>query len=47
MIAMFDSILIALMRITEVAFFIGIAGALVTVLMSWYSIFKDEFNSDK
>jgi hypothetical protein len=39
-------ILIWLMRILEVVFFVGVAGCLVTIVVSWYSIFKDEFTSD-
>jgi hypothetical protein len=38
-------IVIVLMRIFDVLFFVGIAGAVVTVFFSWYSIFKDEFDS--
>jgi hypothetical protein len=40
-------ILIWLMRILEVVFFTGIAGCLVTIVVSWYSIVKDEFTSDE
>ena len=40
-------ILIGLMRILEVVFFTGVAGCLVTIALSWYSIFKDEFTSDE
>jgi hypothetical protein len=30
------------MRIFEIVFFAGIAGCVVTILMSWYLIFKEE-----
>jgi hypothetical protein len=32
---------IGIMRIFEVAFFAGIAGCVVTVVTSWYSILKE------
>jgi hypothetical protein len=32
---------IGIMRIAEVVFFAGIAGCVVTVLASWYSIIKE------
>jgi hypothetical protein len=33
---------IGIMRIFEVLFFVGIAGCVVTIAMSWYLIFKEE-----
>jgi hypothetical protein len=39
-------ILIFLVRIIEVLFFTGIAGCAVTIVASWYSIFKEEFTSE-
>jgi hypothetical protein len=33
---------IGIMRIFEVVFFTGIAGCVVTILVSWYLIFKEE-----
>jgi hypothetical protein len=38
-------LLICLVRIIEVMFFGGIAGCVVTIVASWYSILKDEFTS--
>jgi hypothetical protein len=38
---MFTLIEIGMMRIFEVAFFAGIAGCVVTVVASWYSILKE------
>jgi hypothetical protein len=38
-------LLICLVRIIEVLFFSGVAGCVVTIVWSWYSIFKDEFTS--
>jgi hypothetical protein len=40
-------VLIVLMRIFDLLFFVGIAGPVVTVFFSWYSIVKDEFASRK
>jgi hypothetical protein len=34
---------IGIMRIFEVVFFAGIAGCLVTIVTSWYLIFKEEW----
>lgn len=39
-------LLIWLVRIIEVLFFGGIAGCVVTIAMSWYLIFKEEFMSN-
>ncbi|HET6220377.1 MAG TPA: hypothetical protein VFE27_25330 [Acidobacteriaceae bacterium] len=38
---------IGIMRIFEIVFFAGTAGCVVTILMSWYSIVKDEFTSKR
>ena len=38
-------LLIFLVRIIELMFFSGIAGCVVTIVASWYSIFKDEFTT--
>ncbi len=38
--------LIWLVRIIEVLFFGGIAGCVVTIVTSWYSIFKELTSSD-
>jgi hypothetical protein len=38
-------LLILLVRIIEILFFGGIAGCVVTIVASWYSIFKDEFTT--
>ena len=37
--------MILLVRIAELMFFSGVAGCVVTIVLSWYSIFKDEFAS--
>jgi hypothetical protein len=39
---MLHTILIALVRIVEIVFFSGVAGCVVTIILSWYSIFRDE-----
>jgi hypothetical protein len=31
-----------LIRIVDVMFFSGVAGCVVTIILSWYSIFRDE-----
>jgi hypothetical protein len=31
-----------LVRVIELMFFTGVAGCVVTIVLSWYSIFKDE-----
>jgi hypothetical protein len=36
------AIMFFLVRIIEVMFFCGIAGCSVTIVLSWYSIFRDE-----
>jgi hypothetical protein len=38
---MLTHIEIGIMRIFEVLFFAGVAGCVVTVVMSWYSILKE------
>jgi hypothetical protein len=38
-------LLIWLVRIIELLFFTGIAGRVVTIVASWYLIFKEEFTS--
>jgi hypothetical protein len=38
--------LIWLVRIIELLFFSGIAGCVVTIMLSWYLIFKEEFTSE-
>jgi hypothetical protein len=38
-------ILTSFVRVFEVLFFGGVAGCLITISMSWYSIFKEEFGS--
>lgn len=35
-----------LVRIIELLFFGGVAGFVVTIVLSWYSIFKDELMSN-
>ena len=40
-------VLTSLIRVFEVLFFGGVAGCLVTIAMSWFSIFKEEFGSKK
>jgi hypothetical protein len=37
--------LIWIVRIIEVLFFGGVAGCVVTIVASWYLIFKEEFTS--
>jgi hypothetical protein len=37
--------MIWLIRTAELTFFIGIAGCLVTIALSWFLIFKEEFAS--
>jgi hypothetical protein len=37
--------MIWVVRMLELLFFGGVAGCLVTILLSWYSIFKEEFTS--
>jgi hypothetical protein len=37
--------LIWLVRIIELLFFGGVAGSVVTILLSWYLIFKEELTS--
>jgi hypothetical protein len=39
-------ILIFLVRMIEVLFFTGVAGCVVTIVASWYLIFKEEFTSE-
>ncbi len=39
-------ILIWLVRVIELVFFTGVAGCVVTIVASWYSIFKEEFTSN-
>ena len=39
-------LVIFLVRIVEVVFFTGVAGCVVTIVASWYSIFKEEFTSE-
>jgi hypothetical protein len=39
-------ILIFLVRIVELVFFTGVAGCAVTIVASWYKIFKEEFTSE-
>jgi hypothetical protein len=39
-------LLIWLVRIIELLFFGGIAGYVVTIVMSWYLIFREEFTSN-
>jgi hypothetical protein len=38
--------LIWLVRIIELLFFSGIAGCVVTIVLSWYSIVKEKFKFD-
>ncbi len=38
---------IGIMRIFEIVFFVGLAGCVVTILTSWYVIFKEEFKSER
>jgi hypothetical protein len=40
-------LLIWLVRIVELVFFAGVAGCVVTIALSWYSICKEEFTSNK
>jgi hypothetical protein len=35
-----------MVRAFEVLFFTGITGCIVMIVMSWYSIFKDELTSN-
>ena len=37
---------IGIMRMFEILFFIGIAGCAVTILASWYLIFKEELTPE-
>ena len=39
-------LLIGLVRVVELVFFAGVAGCVVTIVASWYSIFKEEFTSE-
>jgi hypothetical protein len=39
-------ILICLVRTIELVFFTGVAGCVVTIVASWYSIFKEEFTPE-
>ena len=39
-------LLIGLARIIELLFFSGIAGSVLTIVLSWYLIFKEEFTSE-
>ena len=42
---MSSTIITWLARLFDVLFFAGVAGCLVTIVLSWYSIFKEEFTS--
>jgi hypothetical protein len=42
---MSNIVLIWLIRLFEVLFFTGVAGCSVTIVLSWYLIFKEEFTS--
>jgi hypothetical protein len=35
------------LHVVEAVFFTGIAGCVVTIVLSWYSIFKEELTSKK
>lgn len=37
---------IAIMRFFEIIFFIGMVGCVVTIVLSWYSIAKEEFRAE-
>jgi hypothetical protein len=39
-------LLIWLVRIIELLFFSGVAGSVLTIVLSWYVIFKEEFTSE-
>jgi hypothetical protein len=39
-------LLICLVRVIELVFFTGSAGCVVTIVASWYLIFKEEFTSE-
>jgi hypothetical protein len=36
-----------LIRVVEAVFFTGVLGCLVTIGLSWFSIFKEELTSNK
>jgi hypothetical protein len=42
---MFAIVMKWVVRLFELLFFAGIAGCSVTIVLSWYSIFKEEFAS--
>jgi hypothetical protein len=39
-------LLMFLVRTIELVFFAGVAGCVVTIVASWYSIFKEEFTPE-